>query len=129
MEECDLEAIMHTADVVSLHVPLTTETRGMVDAKWVSQFAQPFFLLNTARGEVVKSKAVLDALDHGQILGSALDVLEYEKRSLEGLIERPATLQRLLEHPKTVLSPHVAGWSVESYFKLSNVLADKILLS
>lgn len=127
VEECDLEAIMQTADVVSLHVPLTTETRGMVDAQWISHFAQPFFLLNTARGEVVKCEAVLDALDHGQILGSALDVLEYEKRSLEGLIERPATLQRLLEHPKTVLSPHVAGWSVESYFKLSNVLADKIL--
>ena len=118
---------MQTADVVSLHVPLTTETHGMVGAQWISHFAQPFFLLNTARGEVVKCEAVLDALDHGQILGSALDVLEYEKRSLEGLIERPATLQCLLEHPKTVLSPHVAGWSVESYFKLSNVLADKIL--
>ena len=127
VEECTLEAIRQGADVVSLHVPLTAETRGMVNARWLAKFAQPFFLLNTARGEVVQIDAVLDALDSGQLAGAALDVLEFEKRSLEGLAERPAALQRLFEHPLTVLSPHVAGWSVESYFKLSNVLADKIL--
>ena len=127
VEECSLEAIQQRADVVSLHVPLTAETRGMVNARWIAEFAQPFFLLNTARGEVVDTDAVLDALDSGQLAGAALDVLEFEKRSLEGLAKRPAALQRLLEHPLTVLSPHVAGWSVESYFKLSNVLADKIL--
>ena len=127
VEECSLEAIRHRANVVSLHVPLTAETRGMVNARWLAEFAQPFFLLNTARGEVVNTEAVLDALDSGQLAGAALDVLEFEKRSLEGLAERPAALQRLLDHPITVLSPHVAGWSVESYFKLSNVLADKIL--
>lgn len=127
VEECSLEAIRQRADVVSLHVPLTAETRGMVNARWLVGFAQPFFLLNTARGEVVNTEAVLDALDSGQLAGAALDVLEFEMRSLEGLAKRPAALQRLLEHPLTVLSPHVAGWSVESYFKLSNVLADKIL--
>jgi D-3-phosphoglycerate dehydrogenase len=127
VEECSLEAIQQRADVVSLHVPLTAETRGMVNARWLAEFAQPFFLLNTSRGEVVNTEAVLDALDSGQLAGAALDVLEFEKRSLEGLAERPAALQRLLDHPLTVLSPHVAGWSVESYFKLSNVLADKIL--
>ena len=122
-----MDEIREAADVVSLHVPLTTETRGMVNAQWLAEFAQPFFLLNTARGEVVNTEAVVDALDNGQLAGAALDVLEFEKRSLEGLAERPAALQRLLDHPLTVLSPHVAGWSEESYFKLSNVLADKIL--
>ena len=127
VEECSLDEIRKAADVVSLHVPLTAETRDMVDAGWLAEFAQPFFLLNTARGEAVNIQAVLDALDSGQLAGAALDVLEFEKRSLEGLAERPGMLQRLLEHPRTVLSPHVAGWSVESYFKLSDVLADKIL--
>ena len=122
-----MDELLQSADVVSLHVPLTAETRGMVNAQWLAEFAQPFFLLNTARGEVVNTEAVLDALDSGQLAGAALDVLEFEKRSLEGLAERPAALQRLLDHPHTVLSPHVAGWSEESYFKLSNVLADKIL--
>jgi D-3-phosphoglycerate dehydrogenase len=127
VEECSLDELLHSADVVSLHVPLTAETLGMVNAQWLAEFTQPFFLLNTARGEVVNTEAVLDALDNGQLAGAALDVLEFERRSLEGLAERPAALQRLLEHPRTVLSPHVAGWSEESYFKLSNVLADKIL--
>jgi D-3-phosphoglycerate dehydrogenase len=127
VEECSLEELLQSADVVSLHVPLTAETRGMVNAQWLAEFAQPFFLLNTARGEVVNTQAVLDALDADQLLGAALDVLEFEKPSLEGLAERTAALQRLLEHPRTVLSPHVAGWSTESYFKLSDVLADKIL--
>jgi D-3-phosphoglycerate dehydrogenase len=127
VEECSLDEIREAADVVSLHVPLTAETRGMVDAGWLAEFAQPFFLLNTARGEAVNTQAVLDALDSGQLAGAALDVLEFETRSLEGLAGRPGMLQRLLEHPRTVLSPHVAGWSVESYFKLSDVLADKIL--
>ena len=127
VEECSLDELLQSADVVSLHVPLTAETRGMVNAQWLAEFAQPFFLLNTARGEVVNTEAVLDALDSGQLAGAALDVLEFEKHSLEGLAERPAALQRLLNHPHTVLSPHVAGWSEESYFKLSNVLADKIL--
>ncbi|MEC8634516.1 MAG: NAD(P)-dependent oxidoreductase [Bacteroidota bacterium] len=127
VEECSLDELLQSADVVSLHVPLTAETRGMVNAQWLAEFAQPLFLLNTARGEVVNTEAVLDALDSGQLAGAALDVLEFEKRSLEGLAERPAALQRLLDHPHTVLSPHIAGWSEESYFKLSNVLADKIL--
>ena len=127
VEECSLDELLHSADVVSLHVPLTAETLGMVNAQWLAEFTQPFFLLNTARGEVVNTEAVLDALDNGQLAGAALDVLEFERRSLEGLAKRPAALQRLLEHPRTVLSPHVAGWSEESYFKLSNVLADKIL--
>jgi D-3-phosphoglycerate dehydrogenase len=127
VEECSLDELLQSADVVSLHVPLTAETRGMVNAQWLSEFVHPFFLLNTARGEVVNTEAVLDALDADQLLGAALDVLEFEKPSLEGLAERTAALQRLLEHPRTVLSPHVAGWSTESYFKLSDVLADKIL--
>ena len=127
VEECKLNDLKRFADVVSLHVPLTIETRGMVDSKWLSEFDHPFFLLNTARGEVVKTRAILQALNTGILAGAALDVLEFEKQSLDGLTTRPAVLQDLLEHPNTVLSPHVAGWSKESYFKLSSVLADKIL--
>ena len=99
----------------------------MVNTGWLDQLKRSCFLLNTARGEVVDTEAVLDALDSGVLLGAALDVLEFEKRSLEGLAERPPALERLLGHPQVVLSHHVAGWSVESYLKLSDVLADKIL--
>ena len=126
-QEVKMEQLHADADIVSLHLPLTPETHGMIDANWIAQFQRPFYLLNTARGELVDTTALLDALDGGQMAGAALDVLEFEKRSLEGLAERPVALERLFEHPQTVLSPHVAGWTSESYFKLSDVLADKIL--
>lgn len=127
VNEASFEALQAHCDVVSLHVPLSDETRFLVNTSWIQSFRKPFFLLNTSRGEVIKTEALLDALDEGNVLGVALDVLEFEKRSLEGLEARPLLLQRLIDHPKTVLSPHVAGWSVESYQKLSSVLADKIL--
>lgn len=127
VQECGLDQLHREADVVSFHVPLTTETRGMVDAHWLQKFDRPVYVLNTARGEVLNTADLLDAMDAGRVIGAALDVLEFEKRSLEGLAERPEALTRLLAHPRTVLSPHVAGWSVESYIKLSDVLADKIL--
>ncbi len=127
VQEVDMKRLNNEADIISLHVPLTSETQGMVNDQWISQFKKTFHLVNTARGEIVDTGAVLDALDRGQLLGAALDVLEFEKRSLEGLAQRPVLLDRLLKHPRTILSPHVAGWTTESYFKLSNVLADKIL--
>jgi D-3-phosphoglycerate dehydrogenase len=127
VEECGLDRLHREADVVSLHVPLTDETRSMVDALWLRNFDRPVYVLNTARGEILNTADLLGALDEGRVIGAALDVLEFEKRSLEGLAERPEALTRLLDHTKTVLSPHVAGWSVESYVKLSDVLADKIL--
>ena len=125
--ESTLAHIQAEADVVSLHVPLTEETRGMVNKAWMAAFSKPFYLLNTARGAVVRTEDLLEALDQNRLRGAALDVLEFEKRSLEGLAVRPPSLERLLAHPRTILSPHVAGWSIESHFKLSNFLAEKIL--
>ena len=119
-------------DVVSLHLPWTAETKGMVDGAWLGQFENPILLLNTARGPVVQTKALLSALDDGRVTAACLDVLEFEGRSLEALDgladeEMRAAFEQLLAHPRVLLSPHVAGWTVESYVKLSTVLADKIL--
>lgn len=119
-------------DVVSIHLPWTTETKGMVDDVWLAQFDKPILLLNTARGPIVQTRALLSALDDGRVTKACLDVLEFEGRSLEALDgladeEMRAAFEQLLAHPNVLLSPHVAGWTVESYVKLSTVLADKIL--
>lgn len=119
-------------DVVSLHLPWTDETRGLVDDGWLSQFAKPIVLINTARGPIVSTRALLNALDDGRVTDACLDVLEHEGRSLESLEgladpEMAKAFERLLEHPRVLLSPHVAGWTEESLVKLSTVLADKIL--
>ena len=126
------EEFFRRSEIVSVHLPLTDETNGLIDADWLARFSHPFIFVNSARGSVVKTKDLLDALDANQVTSIALDVLEFEGRSLEGLTsigttDAEKTLTRLLESPNVYLSPHVAGWTTESYFKLSNYLADKIL--
>ena len=126
------DAFCRDVDVVSLHLPWTEETKGLVDDAWLKGFEKPVILLNTARGPIVQTAALLRALDDGRVTDACLDVLEFEGRSLEGLdgLSDPGgrdAFERLLAHPRVLLSPHVAGWTVESYVKLSTVLADKIL--
>ena len=128
VEEVELAVIFEHCDVVSLHVPLTEITRKMVDTTdWIQRFKKPVILINSSRGAVVETTAVVAGLDSGHLQGAILDVIEYEKKSLEGLSARPEALDNLSSDERVVLSPHVAGWSHESYFKLSNVLADKVL--
>ena len=132
VEPVGWDAFRQHVDVVSLHLPWTAETKGMVDDTWLGQFDKPILLLNTARGPIVQTKALLSALDDGRVTEACLDVLEFEGRSLEALDglsdgEMRTAFELLLAHPRVLLSPHVAGWTVESYVKLSTVLADKIL--
>lgn len=128
VEEVSLEELQRRADILSLHVPLTEETRYMVDEAFIRSFAKPFYLINTSRGAVVKTEALAEAMKQGKVLGAALDVIEYEDMSKDGLDIEKLTpdFRYLLEAPNTVLTPHVAGWTVESRRKLGAVLADKI---
>ena len=128
VQEATLAELQERAEVLSLHVPLTTETRHMVDHHFIQHFSHPFYLINTSRGAVVYTPDLVEALERQQILGTALDVIEYEDMSRDGLdLEHlhPA-FQYLINSPRTVLTPHVAGWTVESRYKLAKVLADKI---
>lgn len=116
-------------DVVSLHVPETPETIGMVDQTFISEIQKPFWLLNTARGKCVNTEALVSGLQSGKVLGAGLDVLEYEKASFESLFQQddlPPTFKYLIEAPNVLLTPHVAGWSVESLEKLAQTVVGKI---
>lgn len=124
VEEVSLEELQGCADVVSLHVPLTEETHYMVDSAFLQDFRKDIFLINTARGAVVKTDDLVAAMEEGKVLGAALDVLEYEDMSKDGL--SAARLAPLLSQ-RVVLTPHVAGWTVESKEKLARVLAEKII--
>ena len=121
--EVSMEEIVKHSDVLSLHIPLTSETNGMVDDEYLFHFKKPIFLLNTARGKVVKTQAVLNAIKQGKILGAGLDVLEVEK--FPALGEQP-WFSDLKQNGKVLLTPHVAGWTFDSYRKLSEVLAQKL---
>lgn len=124
-----LEELQTRATVVSLHVPQTPETQRMVDKKWISSFENPFWFINTARGKSVVTSDLVAALQNGKIRGAALDVLEYEKTSFENLFtdkNLPEPLQYLIQAKNVLLTPHVAGWTVESHQKLAQTIVDKI---
>jgi D-3-phosphoglycerate dehydrogenase len=126
VEKASMERIFEEADVVSFHVPQTEETLFWGNADFFNSFAKPIYLLNMSRGKIIKTQDLLDAIDQGKVLGACLDVLEFESTSFSE-IDKNETLNQLLNHPKVLLSPHIAGWTQESYFLLSDVLADKIL--
>lgn len=125
-QECSLEEIFSQSDILSFHTPLTEETKYMFNKSFIQNFKKPFYLLNTSRGKVVNTKDLLEALNEGKILGAGLDVLEFEAFSNE-LQNTPYELQDLFSRNNVVLTPHVAGWSVESNYKLSYFLAKKIV--
>ncbi len=116
-------------DVVSLHTPETSLTLNMINTDFINQFKKPFWLLNTARGKSVVTKDLVEALRSGKIFGAGLDVLEYEKASFEDLFENesmPEAFKYLINAENVLLTPHVAGWTVESKEKLAQTIVDKI---
>lgn len=128
-KQVSLEELQQKATVVSLHTPWTPETDKMVDTAFIDGFANPFWFINTARGNSVVTQSLTEALKAGKILGAALDVLEYEKLSFEHLFTddaMPDALQYLLTADNVLLTPHVAGWTFESHERLAQVIADKI---
>lgn len=129
VKECTLEAILDQADVISFHVPQNEETIYYANEAFFQKLVKPIFLLNLSRGKIVDAAALVDAMKHGKVIGAGLDVIEYEKTSFENFFEQnlPAPFQYLLQSDNVILTPHVGGWTNESYFKLSDVLADKIL--
>src|SRR5471030_1563135 len=123
--EVSMEEIVKHSDIISFHIPLTPETNGLVDDEYLFHFKKPIFLLNTSRGKVVKTQAVLNAVKEGKILGAGLDVLEVEKFPALG---EQLWFDELTKSGKVLLTPHVAGWTFDSYRKLSEVLAQKLTL-
>jgi D-3-phosphoglycerate dehydrogenase len=123
VREVSMEEIVKFSDVLSLHIPLTNETKQMVNDEYLLHFRKPIFFLNTARGEIVNTKTILNAIEKGKVLGAGLDVLEVEKfPNLAG----QAFYQDLIQNGKVILTPHVGGWTVDSYRKISEVLAAKL---
>jgi D-3-phosphoglycerate dehydrogenase len=125
--EVVLEEIFLHTDILSLHVPLTLETRGMVDEHFINRFRKNIWLINTARGPVVNTAHLVESLKSGKVMGAALDVLEYEDTSFESLDGKyPEELTFLLNAGNVILTPHIAGWTLESNIKLARVLVEKI---
>lgn len=127
--EVPLEILWQESDVLSIHIDQRPGNHHFVDEVFLNRFAKPITLINTGRGSTLDTEALVQAMRSGRVDGACLDVYEYEKRSFETLEldELPAPFRYLVASERTILSPHVAGWTSESYVKLSEVLAMKIL--
>lgn len=124
-KQVDLQTFMQQTEVLSIHVPLTAETRFLFDESYLMQFENLKFLVNTSRGEVLRLSAVNTLLDKGGLVGVALDVLENEKlHTLSS--EQQKEFDALVMRPNVILTPHVAGWTFESYRKINEVLVRKL---
>ena len=126
--ESSLQQLFAEADVLSLHVPLTDETQYMINDTFINKFKKNIYIINTARGKCLNTADLVKNLRSGKVLGSCLDVLEYEVISFENLdaANLPEPFQYLIKSDKVVLSPHIAGWTFESHEKIARVLAEKI---
>ena len=129
VQEVDLETIFNRADILSLHIPLTNETQYLISSEFLNRFKKNIFLLNTSRGQIVNTKELVYCIKSGKILGAGLDVIEYENHNFEnlGCKNLSEDFDYLLNSDKVIITPHVAGWSNESFYKVSMVLAEKIL--
>ncbi|WP_010255940.1 2-hydroxyacid dehydrogenase [Myroides injenensis] len=128
-KQVSLAELQEKADILSIHTPQTNETINMINESFINSFAKPFWFINTARGTAVNTKDLVVALKNKKILGAALDVLEYEKSSFENMFSGntlPEPMQYLINAKNVLLSPHIAGWTIESKEKLAQVIVDKI---
>lgn len=131
VQETNMQSIFMETDILSLHVPLTEETTHLFNRDYLSNFRKNIVLLNTARGMNVNTTDLVQGLTSGKVTGAALDVLEYEDKSFEKLdrANLPDPFQYLVKADNVILTSHIAGWTIESKYKLAQVLVDKVLES
>ena len=127
-KQVTLTELQRRTDVLSLHVPQTPLTTNMINEEFINLFNRPFWIINTARGKSIVTKDLVKALKSGKIIGAGLDVLEYEKASFENLFssEMPKAFQYLIQSTNVLLTPHVAGWTIQSKEKLAQTIVNKI---
>jgi D-3-phosphoglycerate dehydrogenase / 2-oxoglutarate reductase len=127
--EASLQQVFDESDIVSIHLPLTEETNYLVNQTFISNFKKNFYFINTARGKCVNTEDLVAALQSGKIKGACLDVLEYESTSFEAIekSDMPAPMKYLVKSDKVILSPHIAGWTHESNYKMSKLIAEKMI--
>jgi D-3-phosphoglycerate dehydrogenase len=127
--QVDLNTLFNQTDILSLHTPHTELTNKMINTSFLEQFKKNIYIINTARGTAIITNDLVNAIKLGKVKGACLDVLEYEKHSFEDFFDNnnlPDAFEYLINSDKVILSPHVAGWTVESKFKLANTILSKI---
>lgn len=129
IKESSLYKIYEKADIVSIHLPLTEETNYYINDDFISYFKKNIYIINTARGKCLNTADLMKHLKTGKVIGACLDVLEYESTSFENIdtTTLPEPMQYLLKSENVILTPHIAGWTHESNYKMSQIIAKKMI--
>ena len=126
-KQVSLNELQNKSQIISLHLPLYVSTKKMINKNFINQMKNPFWLINTARGNVIETDDVVEALKSKKIIGVALDVLEYESSSFESIFKKNnESLDYLIKAKNVILSPHIAGWTYESHKKLAKIILNKL---
>jgi len=127
-KETNMQTIFVEADIVSFHLPYNAETHYLLNENYISKFKKPFYFINTSRGKIVDTAALVEAMRNHKILGACLDVIEYEGTSFENINNNEHfPFYELKKMHNVVLTPHIAGWTHESNYKMADVLVQKIM--
>lgn len=125
VKEATMAEIFRDADVVSVHLPLTAETKHLANAAFFASFARPVWFMNTARGKLVNTPDLIAALQSGVLAGACLDVLENEKLPSYNEVEKEQ-LAWLLKATNVVVTPHIAGYSHQASIKMARIVLEKL---
>ena len=126
--EVSLKTLHKESDIISIHIPYDKANHYFIDKAFLKKFKKPIYVINTARGLVLNTKDLVKAMKKGKVLGAGLDVLEYEEQSFEAFKGEnlPKPFQYLIQSGRVVLSPHIAGWTMESKLKHAETIVRKI---
>lgn len=129
VKESSMQDLFDQCDIVSLHVPYNEETKFMINTSFLNSFKKNIYLINTARGKCLKTEDLVQALENGKVKGACLDVLEYESTTFESFDANALSPAHkyILASDKVVLSPHIAGWTHESNYKMSKLVAERMI--
>jgi D-3-phosphoglycerate dehydrogenase len=127
--QVSIEELQNKSNILSIHTPQNRLSIGMINKDFIEKMKNPFWIINTARGSAVKIKDLIDGVQNEKILGAALDVLEYEKKSFENTFNGKISQDflDLIKNEKIILTPHIAGWTHESHLKLAKIIVQKIV--
>jgi len=130
-KEVSLKTLYRESDIISVHIPYDAANHYYIDKAFLKKFKKPIYVINTARGLVLNTKDLVKAMRKGKVLGAGLDVLEYEEQSFEAFKGEalPKPFQYLIQSDRVVLSPHIAGWTMESKLKHAQTIVEKIKLA
>ena len=127
VKQVEVNTLFLETDILSLHIPLSSETNQLINHQFLQQFKKQIVIINTSRGPIINTQDLYQNLLSQKLSGACLDVIEYEEQSFENISSFPQVFRDLLVLPQVIFTPHIAGWSEQSFYKMGQVMLEKVM--